>query len=113
MKGQIRNSAPCSWESTLRPTTPRVRAAAAAFGCSKSTVHKDVAVRLRSISPELYPAGACRAGPQQGRAPSAGRGGHPAQIQPPLYKKDRCTVQRSFGWYEPSQALARQLPRKG
>ena len=31
-----------------------VRAAAAAFGCSKSTVHKDVAVRLRSISPALY-----------------------------------------------------------
>ena len=29
-----------------------VRAAAAAFGCSKSTVH--VAVRLRSISPALY-----------------------------------------------------------
>ena len=29
-------------------------AAAAAFGCSKSTVHKDVAVRLRSISPALY-----------------------------------------------------------
>ena len=26
-----------------------VRAAAAVFGCSKSTVHKDVAVRLRSI----------------------------------------------------------------
>lgn len=48
-----------------------VRAAAAAFGCSKSTVHKDVAVRLRSISP--------------------------AQIQPPLKpKKDRCTAQRSF-----------------
>ena len=31
-----------------------VRAAAAAFGCSKSTVHKDVAVRLRNISPALY-----------------------------------------------------------
>ena len=31
-----------------------VRAAAAAFGCSKSTVHKDVAVRLRTISPTLY-----------------------------------------------------------
>ena len=31
-----------------------VRAAARAFGCSKSTVHKDVAVRLRSISPALY-----------------------------------------------------------
>ena len=26
-----------------------VRAAAAAFGCSKSTVHKDVSVRLRSL----------------------------------------------------------------
>ena len=31
-----------------------VRAAAAAFGCSMSTVHKDVAVRLRNISPALY-----------------------------------------------------------
>ncbi len=50
-----------------------VRAAAAAFGCSKSTVHKDVAVRLRSISPELSgrcvrcwpatrPSGICGAG---------------------------------------------------
>ena len=55
-----------------------VRAAAAAFGCSKSTVHKDVAVRLRSIS---------RAGAQQGRASPAGRGCHPAQIQPPLNPK--------------------------
>ena len=49
-----------------------VRAAAAAFGCSKSTVHKDVAVRRRT--------GARRAGTQQGRASSAGRGCHPAQI---------------------------------
>ena len=31
-----------------------VRAAAKKFGVSKSTVHKDVAVRLRSISPALY-----------------------------------------------------------
>ena len=64
-----------------------VRAAAAAFGCSKSTVHKDVAVRLRSISPALY--GQVRAvlAPQQGRAPPAGRGCHPAQIQPPLKPK--------------------------
>ena len=30
-----------------------VRAAAAAFGCSKSTVHKDVACRLRQVSPHL------------------------------------------------------------
>ena len=31
-----------------------VRAAAAAFWCSKSTVHKDVAVRLRTLQPELF-----------------------------------------------------------
>ena len=50
-----------------------VRAAAAAFGCSKSTVHKDVAVRLRSISrrctgrcapcwPATRPSATCGAG---------------------------------------------------
>ncbi len=31
-----------------------VRAAAAAFGCSKSTVHKDVSMRLQGICPALY-----------------------------------------------------------
>lgn len=31
-----------------------VRRAAAAFGCSKSTVHKDVSVRLRTLCPALY-----------------------------------------------------------
>ena len=31
-----------------------VRAAARAFGCSKSTVHKYVAVRLRTLQPELF-----------------------------------------------------------
>lgn len=31
-----------------------VRAAAAAFGCSKSTVHKDVSARLRTVSPALF-----------------------------------------------------------
>ena len=30
-----------------------VRAAARAFGCSKSTVHKDVSVRLRTVGTEL------------------------------------------------------------
>ena len=30
-----------------------VRAAAVAFGCSKSTVHKDVSVRLVRVSPGL------------------------------------------------------------
>ena len=31
-----------------------VRAAAQKFGISKSTVHKDVAVRLRTLQPELF-----------------------------------------------------------
>ena len=31
-----------------------VRAAAQAFGCSKSTVHKDVAWRLRRVDPGLF-----------------------------------------------------------
>ncbi len=31
-----------------------VRAAACAFGCSKSTVHKDVSSRLKSLSPALF-----------------------------------------------------------
>ena len=31
-----------------------VRAAAVVFGVSKSTVHKDVAVRLRTLQPELF-----------------------------------------------------------
>ena len=31
-----------------------VRAAAAKFGISKSTVHKDVSKRLKSIDPKLY-----------------------------------------------------------
>ena len=57
-----------------------VRAAAAAFGCSKSTVHKDVAVRLRSISPALY--GQVRAVLARNKAAKA--------------KKDHCPAQRSF-----------------
>ena len=31
-----------------------VRAAARAFGCSKSTVHKDVSTRLRTVNPALF-----------------------------------------------------------
>lgn len=57
-----------------------VRAAARAFGCSKSTVHKDVSVRLRTVGPELFRQVADGAGPEQGRAPSAGRRGHPGKI---------------------------------
>ena len=35
-------------------TGDTVRGTAAKFGISKSTVHKDVTVRLRQISPQLY-----------------------------------------------------------
>ena len=31
-----------------------VRAAARVFGCSKSTVHKDVSARLRTVDPALF-----------------------------------------------------------
>lgn len=31
-----------------------VRAAARVFGCSKSTVHKDVSTRLRTVDPALF-----------------------------------------------------------
>lgn len=31
-----------------------VRAAARAFGCSKSTVHKDVSTRLRAVDAALF-----------------------------------------------------------
>ena len=60
-----------------------VRAAAAVFGCSKSTVHKDVAVRLRTLQPELFRQGGF-ARPQQSRAASARRRSYPAQIQPQM-----------------------------
>lgn len=58
-----------------------VRAAARAFGCSKSTVHKDVSTRLRAVDAALFARVPGRAGPQQGRASSAGRGGDQTQIQ--------------------------------
>ena len=73
-----------------------VRAAAAAFGCSKSTVHKDVAVRLRSISPALY--GQVRAVLARNKAERHLRAGLPpgADIAAAKAQKDRCTAQRSF-----------------
>ena len=73
-----------------------VRAAAAAFGCSKSTVHKDVAVRLRSISPALY--GQVRAVLARNKAERHLRAGLPPGADTAAAKpqKDRCIVQRSF-----------------
>lgn len=38
----------------IAETKATVRAAAVRFGVSKSTVHKDVSTRLKSISPSLY-----------------------------------------------------------
>lgn len=87
-----------------------VRAAAAAFGCSKSTVHKDVAVRLCSISPALY--GQVRAVLARNKAERHLRAGLPpgadiaaAKAQRPLH----CAAV-FFAGTEPSRALARQLP---
>ena len=84
-------------------TGATVRAAAVVFGVSKSTIWKDQA-RLRRTSPGLWaevqavvqknkaerhlrggragavPAGADGAGPEQSRAPPAGRRGHPPEI---------------------------------
>ena len=65
-----------------------VRAAAAAFGCSKSTVHKDVAVRLRSISPALY--GQVRAVLARNKAERHLRGGAATR------RRYHCLAQRSF-----------------
>ena len=57
-----------------------VRAAARAFGCSKSTVHKDVSSRLRRVDPDLFQRVQAVLA-EQGRATSAGRGGHPPEIR--------------------------------
>ena len=64
-----------------------VRAAAAVFGCSKSTVHKDVAVRLRTLQPELFRQVRAVLACNKARAASARRCGHPAQIQPQIKRR--------------------------
>ena len=71
-------------------------AAAAAFRCSKSTVHKDVAVRLRQHQPCAVRAGARRAGPQQAERHPAGRGCHPAQTAAAGPKTAAHCAKRSF-----------------
>ena len=44
----------CELAAYVIETGATVRAAARKFGISKSTVHKDVAVRLRTLQPELF-----------------------------------------------------------
>ena len=53
MKGNMEERA-CALAAYIIENRATVRAAAKKFGVRKSTVHKDVAVRLRSISPALY-----------------------------------------------------------
>ena len=58
-----------------------VRRAAKQFGVSKSTVHKDVAERLRHVNLEAVQRGARRAGGQQGAAAYPRRHGDEAQAR--------------------------------
>ena len=53
MKGNMEERA-CALAAYIIENRATVRAAAKKFGVSKSTVHKDVAVRLRSINRALY-----------------------------------------------------------
>lgn len=46
----------CELAVYLIETGATVRAAAVHFGVSKSTVHKDIAFRLRQLNPALYAA---------------------------------------------------------
>ena len=54
MKGDPEQRALLLGEYIVEHGAPVRRAAARAFGCSKSTVHKDVSVRLRTVGPELF-----------------------------------------------------------
>ena len=53
MKGNIEERA-CQLALYIIENKATVRAAAHKFGISKSTVHKDVSVRLRTVGPELF-----------------------------------------------------------
>lgn len=57
-----------------------VRAAARAFGCSKSTVHKDVSVRLRTVGPELFRQVQMVLARNKAERHLPGRRGHPGKI---------------------------------
>ena len=46
----------CELAVYIIETEATVRMAAQHFGVSKSTVHKDIAFRLRQLNPALYPA---------------------------------------------------------
>ena len=53
MKGNIEERA-CQLALYIIENKATVRSAAQRFGISKSTVHKDVSVRLRTVGPELF-----------------------------------------------------------
>ena len=48
------NERACAIASYMIDTGTTVRAAAAKFGVSKSTVHKDLSERVRDLNPALY-----------------------------------------------------------
>lgn len=51
---QILTSAPVIWHVYIIENKATVRSAAARFGISKSTVHKDLTERLPRLNPALY-----------------------------------------------------------
>ena len=53
LKGNIEERA-CQLALYIIENKATVRSAAQRFGISKSTVHKDVSVRLRTVGPELF-----------------------------------------------------------
>lgn len=58
-----------------------VRKTAKEFHISKSTVHKDVAQRLKMLNPQLYNSVKAGTGSKQIRAPYSRRYGHQAKIR--------------------------------
>ena len=69
----------------ISQTNATVRAAAGKFGVSKSTVHKDVSVRLRDIDPALYES--VKRVLEKNKAERHIRGGMATQIK---YSRKKC-----------------------
>ena len=76
-----------------------VRAAARAFGCSKSTVHKDVSTRLRAVDAALFarvqaatrPSAICGAGRRPGANTKSRRAVQGGLCRSPIYLCRNCS----------------------
>ena len=90
-----------------------VRAAARAFGCSKSTVHKDVSVRLRTVGPELFRQVQMVLARNKAERHLRGGAATREKYHKPRYQKRRCSVYRRFchvcWWNCSSAAFSRRL----